>query len=291
MNLLSPTLATTNAVSPQRPAVPIRVDRDAKLLAALRRRDRTAAECLVAHYGSRAYRLAMGITRNAQDAEETVNYALWSVIRKIETFRGDSSLGSWIYRIVANAAYEKLRGRANRRDEISLDEVLPLFHEDGLHSGPTSDWSASIDDPAMQTELRAMLDSAIGELPAHYRAVVVLHDVEGLSMAEVAGSLGITVATAKSRAHRGRLFLRKRLAVFMSDATASIGAGLKSGTWGRRRWSRPNSSMTRCFRSSPRSACAIRGAAAQTSSQVPMAGAGFRNRRAGDSAAGHGRGE
>ncbi len=70
MNLLSPTLATTNAVSPQRPAVPIRVDRDAKLLAALRRRDRTAAECLVAHYGSRAYRLAMGITRNAQDAEE-----------------------------------------------------------------------------------------------------------------------------------------------------------------------------------------------------------------------------
>src|SRR3989441_12977010 len=57
-----------------------------------------------------------------------------------------------------------------------------------------------------------------------YRAVVILHDVEGLSMAEVAGSLGITVATAKSRAHRGRLFLRKRLAVFMSDATASIGA-------------------------------------------------------------------
>src|SRR2546422_1806004 len=225
MNLLSPSLATTNAVSPQRPAVPIRVDPDAKLLAALRRRDRTAAECLVAHYGSRAYRLAMGITRNAQDAEETVNYALWSVIRKIETFRGDSSLGSWIYRIVANAAYEKLRGRANRRDEISLDEVLPSFHEDGLHSCPTSDWSASIDDPAVQTELRAMLDSAIGELPAHYRAVVVLHDVEGLSMAEVAGSLGITVATAKSRAHRGRLFLRKRLAVFMSDATASIGAG------------------------------------------------------------------
>src|SRR5207249_2563716 len=113
---------------------------------------------------------------------------------------------------------------ANRRDKISLDEVLPSLHEDGLHSGPTSDWSASIDDPAVQTELRAMLDSAIGELPAHYRAVVVLHDVEGLSMAEVAGSLGITVATAKSRTHRGRLFLRKRLAVFMSGATASIGA-------------------------------------------------------------------
>ena len=67
------------------------------------------------------------------------------------------------------------------------------------------------DDPAVQAELRAALGSALEELPAHYRAVIVLHDVEGWSMAEAAGSLGITVATAKTRAHRGRLFLRKRL--------------------------------------------------------------------------------
>jgi RNA polymerase sigma-70 factor, ECF subfamily len=171
----------------------------------------------------------MGITRHAQDAEETVQDALWSVIQKIDTFRGDSSLGSWIYRIVANAAYQKRRGRARRRDEISLDEVLPLFHEDGRHAGRISDWSASIDDPAVQTELRARLDSAIGELPAHYRAAVVLHDVEGLSMAEVAGSLGITTGAAKSRAHRARLFLRQRLAIFMSGGTASIGAPSQQG--------------------------------------------------------------
>src|SRR2546428_9507132 len=200
------------------------VDRDHALLEALRQGEPTAAEQLVTTYGDRAYRLAIRITGDRPDAEETVEDAFWSVVRKIDTFRGDSSLGSWIYRIVANAAYQKLRGRAHRRDEISLDEVLPLFHEDGRHAGPISDWSASIDDPAVQTELRATLDSAIGELPAHYRAVVVLHDVEGLSMAEVAGSLGITIATAKTRAHRARLFLRKRLAVFMSDATASIGA-------------------------------------------------------------------
>ena len=224
MNLLSPRLVTT-----RRPAASTQVDHDGELLGALRRRDRTAAECVVARYGDRAYRLAMGITRNAQDAEETVQDALWSVIQKIDTFRGDSSLGSWIYRIVANAAYQKLRGRARRRDEISLDEVLPLFHEDGRYAGPISDWSASIDDAAVQVELRATLDSAIGELPAHYRAVVVLHDVEGLSMVEVAGSLGITVANAKSRAHRGRLFLRQRLAIFMSGATASIGAPSQQG--------------------------------------------------------------
>ena len=197
-----------------------RIDRDSQLVEALRLGEATAADRLVATYGDRVYRLAIGITRNGQDAEEAVQDAFWSVVRKIDTFRGDSSFGSWIYRITANAAYQKLRGRAYRHDEISLDEVLPPFHEDGRHAGPVSDWSARIDDPAVQTELRAALDSAIGELPAHYRAVIVLHDVEGLSMAEVAGSVGITVATAKSRAHRARLFLRKRLAMFMADVDA-----------------------------------------------------------------------
>ena len=229
MNLLSPSLAITNAIPTRRPAAPTQVDHDGELLGALRRRDRTAAECLVARYGDRAYRLAMGITRNAQDAEEAVQDALWSVIQKIDTFRGDSSLGSWIYRIVANAAYQKLRGRAQRRDEISLDDVLPSFHEDGRHAGPITDWSAGIDDPAAQTELRAALSSAIGELPAAYRAVIILRDVEGLAMAEVADSLGITVSAAKSRAHRARLFLRQRLAIFMSGATVSIGAPSQEG--------------------------------------------------------------
>jgi hypothetical protein len=82
MNLLSPSLAITNAIQTRGPAAPTRADHDGELLAALRRRDRTAAECLVARYGDRAYGLAMGITRNAQDAEETVQDALWSVSRR-----------------------------------------------------------------------------------------------------------------------------------------------------------------------------------------------------------------
>ncbi len=148
-----------------------RVERDGHLAEALRLREATAAERLVATYGDRAYRLAIRITGNGPDAEETVQDAFWSVIQKIDTFRGDSSLGSWIYRIVANAAYQKLRRRAHRRDGVSLDDALPSFHEDGWHAGPITDWSADIDDPAAQTELRAALSSAIGELPAAYRAV------------------------------------------------------------------------------------------------------------------------
>ena len=203
----------TQALDPQPTSA--RIDRDSQLVDALRVGAATAADLLVATYGDRAYRLAIGITRDERDAEEAVQDSFWSVVRKIDAFRGDSSFGSWIYRITANAAYEKLRGRARRRHEISLDEVLPPFHEDGRHTGPISDWSASIHDPAVQAELRAALASAIGELPVQYRAVIVLHDVEGLPMAEVASAAGITEAAVKSRVHRARLFLRKRLAMFM----------------------------------------------------------------------------
>src|SRR5205823_7780993 len=101
-------------------------DRDLDLLGALRRRDPTAAERLVTTYGERAYRLAASITANAQDAEEVVQDVFWTVVRKIDTFRGESAFGSWFYRIVANAAYQKLRGRSRRR-ELSWEEVMPVF--------------------------------------------------------------------------------------------------------------------------------------------------------------------
>src|SRR6266852_6821288 len=106
-----------------------RADRDLDLLEALRLHDPTAAERLVATYGERAYRLATSITGNEQDAEEVVQDAFWTVVRKIDTFRGESAFGSWLYRIVANAAYQKLRARRRRRGEVRWDEVLPPFDE------------------------------------------------------------------------------------------------------------------------------------------------------------------
>jgi RNA polymerase sigma-70 factor (ECF subfamily) len=201
------------------------IDRDAELLEALRRRDATAAESLVSVFGDRAYRLAIGITGNQQDAEEAVQDAFWTVVSKIDTFRGDAALGSWIYRITANAAYHRRRSARSRRDEISLADILPTFEEDGRYAGPIVDWSAELDDPAVQTELRSVLTSALEELPHHYRAVIILHDVDGLPMAEVAECLGITVPTAKARAHRARLLLRKRLGEFMSGAPSGVEMG------------------------------------------------------------------
>jgi RNA polymerase sigma-70 factor (ECF subfamily) len=209
-------------VTPDPQVIPVKVARDWALVEALRRRDSTAAERLLETYGDRVYRLALRITGNEQDAEEVVQDAFWSVLRHIDTFRGESLLGSWIYRITANTAYQKLRRAAHQRDEISLDLVLPILDDGHHHLDPSGDWSAEIDDPAIQSELRDVLASAIDELPINHRAVLVLHDVEGLSMAEVAATLGITLATAKTTGHRARLRLRKRLGLFLSPTTSAV---------------------------------------------------------------------
>jgi RNA polymerase sigma-70 factor (ECF subfamily) len=197
-----------------------RGDRDVDLLAALQRREPMAAERLVTTYGDRAYRLAMSITGNGQDAEEVVQDAFWTVIRKIDGFRGESAFGSWLYRIVANAAYQKRRGPSRRR-EVSWEEAMPVFDDQGRHAGPMPDWSARVDDPSIQAELRLALTSAIEELPAAYRSVLVLHDVQGLSNPEIAGLLGLSVPTVKTRVHRARLFLRKQLGDAMTTLDAT----------------------------------------------------------------------
>ena len=200
-----------------------RSDCDLDLLEALQLQDPTAAERLVATYGARAYRLATRITGNGLDAEEVVQDAFWTVARKIDTFRGESAFGSWLYRIVANAAYQKLRGWRSRGRERSLDEVLPSFDAQGRHVGPVADWSARVDDPSAQTELRMALTSAIDELHPVSRTVLVLRDLEGLSNLEIAEALSLSVPIVKSRVHRARLFLRKQLGDAMTtvDATAS----------------------------------------------------------------------
>jgi RNA polymerase sigma-70 factor, ECF subfamily len=203
-----------------RAAEPRRPDRDRDLLRALRRREPMAAEHLVTSYGERAYRLASRITGNGSDAEEVVQDAFWTVVRKIDTFRGESAFGSWLYRIVANAACQRLRRRPSSRREISWDEVLPVFDESGRHVAPVVDWSARVADPARQVELRTALSAAIDELPAAYRAVLVLRDVEGRSNGEIGDVLGLNTAVVKTRVHRARLFLRKRLGELTTEVDA-----------------------------------------------------------------------
>jgi RNA polymerase sigma-70 factor, ECF subfamily len=193
-------------------------DADASLVEALRRDDPDAAAQLVETYGDRAFRLARRITGSNEDAEEVTQDALWTAARKIQTFKGESAFGSWLYRITANAAYMKLRSRRSKANEIALDDVLPALDEEGRHFEPMDDWSTRVDENALQGELRDVLESAIAALPADYRTAVVLHDVEGLSNPDIAEALGISLPAVKSRIHRSRLFLRQRLSEYLKTA-------------------------------------------------------------------------
>ena len=196
-----------------------RRDRDEVLVRRLRREEPGAAESLVQEYGERVYRLAFRITGNPPDAEEVAQDALWTAARKIGTFKGESAFGSWLYRITANTAYQKLRARRGRdHAEISWDALLPQFNENGHHAEPVEDWSGKVEEPILHRELRDVLSSAVDALPPDYRTAFLLHDVDGLPNREIAKSLGISLPAVKSRVHRSRLFLRQRLGRYLTVA-------------------------------------------------------------------------
>ena len=195
-----------------------RVDADADLVVALRREDPDAADRLVERYGDRVYRLAMRITGLKEDAEEAAQDALWTIARKVNMFKGESAFGSWIYRITANAAYQKLRTRRQKSPEIAMDDVMPALDGDGRHFEPMDDWSNRVDEKALQGELRRVLEQAIDGLPADYRTALVLHDIEGLSNPDIAEALNISLPAVKSRVHRSRLFVRKQLTDYLKTA-------------------------------------------------------------------------
>jgi RNA polymerase sigma-70 factor, ECF subfamily len=197
-----------------------RVDVDADLVAALRAEAPEAAEQLVERFGDRVYRLAMRITGLKEDAEEAAQDALWTAARKIGSFKGESAFGSWLYRITANAAYQKLRTRRAKAKEIALDDVLPALDDDGRHFEPMADWSSRVDEQALTGELREVLQRAIDNLPADYRTALVMHDVEGLSNPDIAETLGISLPAVKSRVHRSRLFVRKQLSDYLGRAAS-----------------------------------------------------------------------
>lgn len=185
-----------------------------KLVEGLRAGDTTALEALMARYASRVYRVAYGIVRDQADAEEVVQDVFLTLFRKIDSFEGRAALGTWLYRVTANAALIKRRGKRYEL-EVKLEDHLPTFREDGHREGDRAyllaDWSQSPEQELIAGEARGTLERAIEALPEHYRAVLVLRDVEELPTETVAAVLGESEASVKSRLHRARMALREQL--------------------------------------------------------------------------------
>jgi RNA polymerase sigma-70 factor (ECF subfamily) len=198
------------------------------LISRLRSGDSSAVDDLASAYGPKIYQLAFRYMKNREDAEEVAQDVLMKVFRKIEAFRGDSALSSWIYRITFNAAMSRLRNsKFSRPAEVSAEDLQSSTSSDGQRTRSpleAADWSSLADEAFLRAQLRERLDEALKHLPPIYRVPVVLRDIEGLSTEEASTVLKVKTQTLKSRLHRGRLILRERLAEFSSGLTLHAAA-------------------------------------------------------------------
>jgi RNA polymerase sigma-70 factor (ECF subfamily) len=175
--------------------------------------DPAAVADLASAYGPRIHQLAFRYMKNWEDAEEVTQDVLMKVHRKIDAFRGDAALSSWIYRITFNTAMSRLRtGRRGRLAEQPRQEIA-TSEPAGAPQDP-ADWSSLADDQVLRREMRERLLGALTRLPEVYRVPVLLRDIQGLSTDEASAVLRVKPQTLKSRLHRGRLILREHLTDF-----------------------------------------------------------------------------
>jgi RNA polymerase sigma-70 factor (ECF subfamily) len=189
---------------------------DGELLRRLKSGDEGALGELADVYGGKIYQLAFRYLRNKEDSEEVVQDVLYKVYRKVDAFRGDAALSSWIYRITFNTAMSRLRTAKYQR--VHAEEANKISAEgDAIqprHRREPGDWSNLADEQVFRSQLRRRVFRAILALPAIYRAPVMLRDIQGMSTEEASEMLHVKDQTLKSRLHRGRLILRKQLADF-----------------------------------------------------------------------------
>jgi RNA polymerase sigma-70 factor (ECF subfamily) len=182
------------------------------LVERLKAHDPAAVGDLSDSYGAKIYQLAFRYLRNREDAEEVAQDVLLKVYQKIDAFRGDAALSSWIYRITFNAAMSRLRefkqNLPNAPGQTTDEETgHPLKRE-------PVDWSPLADEELLREEMRRALVRALKDMPLLYRAPVILRDVQGLTTEEASAVLRVKEQTLKSRLHRGRLMLREQLSDF-----------------------------------------------------------------------------
>jgi RNA polymerase sigma-70 factor (ECF subfamily) len=188
---------------------------DQALLTRLQAGDERALADIADIYRPRIFKLAFRYLRNKEDAEEVTQDVLYRVYRNVASFRGDSALSSWIYRITFNAAMSRLRTASYRHSQLHDRQPGSADgHEPSQVPRDVADWSNMADERILRSQLRRRVFRAILALPAIYRAPVMLRDIQGMSTEEASAMLRVKDQTLKSRLHRGRLILRKQLTDF-----------------------------------------------------------------------------
>lgn len=184
---------------------------DVELVRRARTGDIEAFEKLLGRHQQRVLRVVLSIVKEPMDAEEVAQEVFLTVFEKIDKFRGDASFTTWLHRVAVNAALMQRRKKKADRS-VSLDEVMPAFDDKGMIAANVGDWTERAEDPVLQQEARAVIETAVDKLEEIYRTVFTLRDIQGFSTEETAAILDLSIAAVKTRLHRARLFLRSELA-------------------------------------------------------------------------------
>ncbi len=191
---------------------------DNALLRRLKAGDEAAYDELVRAYAPRLLAVAQRYVGDAATAEDCVQEAFLSAFRALENFEGRSTLATWLHRITVNASLQTLR-RRSARDEIDIEPLLPTFDDEGFLDGPASTGAADAETLLLVDDVRHTVRRAIDQLPVSYRSILLLRDIEGLSVKEAAEMLELSEANAKVRLHRARCALRKLLEPLLSEGS------------------------------------------------------------------------
>ncbi len=212
MNLLEK-LHLTKPAAPRgpsaQPAVPQHED-DETLVARAQRGDRAAFDVLVERYKQRLYATVYHMTSNHEDANDLVQDTFIQAYRKLSSFRGNSSFYTWSYRIAVNLTLNHLK-RRRRRQFFSLDDV-----DTGIETDPDFVELMSHVTPRREAglaELQRRLHAALQQLSANHRAVVVMHDIQGMTHADIAKATRTSEGTVRSRL----FYARQQLQGLLSD--------------------------------------------------------------------------
>jgi RNA polymerase sigma-70 factor (ECF subfamily) len=185
--------------------------------------DPDALERVMREHNQRLFRLALGLVGDASEAEDVLQDSYVRAFRVVTGLAGGSFSAAWLARIVRNTAIDHLRARRSRQAAFSLESELPLREGERGSALEAVAGPAARDDPESslgRAQVRARLEAAVLSLPRAFRAVFLLREVQGLSLQETALYLGVPVATVKTRDHRARGLLRKRLQAAREPALA-----------------------------------------------------------------------
>jgi len=196
---------------------------ESELLAGLQAGDPAAYRRLVDLNSPKIYNVALGLLGDEQEAEDVLQETFLNAFQAIDRFEGRSQLSTWLYRIAYNASLMRLRKRG-RMTTFSLDQPVGEADDDQRESRHLVDWSALPDDQLLSAEAREEMNRAIADLPETLRSTFILRDIQGLSGAETADVLGITVQAVKNRLHRARLKLRDRLSGYFVERASGLRA-------------------------------------------------------------------